>query len=319
MESFLAEPALILEIAVLALALLWDLILGEPPKGWHPVTWMGKATSLLEGKAPKQGRKGPFLYGLGMALVVPVVFALGAYLVSKGLTFVSGLAYVVVGGYLLKGCFAVRALEEAASRVGRRLEANQLDAARQELTSLVSRDTSALTPDLAASAAVESVAENTTDSFVAPWLAFALFGLPGAFAYRAINTLDSMIGYHGPYEYLGKASARLDDLLNLIPARLAAMLLVVGAFVRGLDARRAWRTLWRQHSRTESPNAGWTMSAMAGALGIELQKVGHYRLGAPLRPLEPKDIKESIMVARWIAAFSFLLTLGLVVMRYVVF
>ena len=142
---------------------------------------------------------------------------------------------------------------------------------------------------------MESVSENMTDSFSAPWLFFALFGLPGAVAYRAINTLDSMIGYRGEYEFLGKVSARLDDLLNWIPARLTGLLLVLSSlFLPGQNAGGAWRTMWRDHSRTQSPNAGWTMSAMAGALGVELEKVGHYRLGDNTRPVKAHDITQSI-------------------------
>jgi adenosylcobinamide-phosphate synthase len=164
------------------------------------------------------------------------------------------------------------------------------------------------------------VAENTTDSFIAPWLAFALFGLPGAVAYRAINTLDSMIGYHGKYEYLGKASARLDDLVNLIPARLSALLLVVGsAILPGQKVSRAWRIMWRDHRRTESPNAGWTMSGMAGALGVALEKVGHYRLGDPMRPLEPQDITRAIQTMYLIACLGLSVALGVTFLRYAAF
>ena len=111
------------------------------------------------------------------------------------------------------------------------------------MPALVSRDSSQLTTQQATAATVESVSENMTDSFLGPWIAFALFGLPGAVAYRAINTLDSMVGYHGEYEYLGKAAARLDDLVNLIPARLNGLLLVLGsAFLPGQRAAGAWRT-----------------------------------------------------------------------------
>ena len=110
------------------------------------------------------------------------------------------------------------------------------------LRSLVSRDARALTGPQVAMAAIESAAENTTDSYVGPWLAFALFGLPGAVAYRALNTLDSMIGYRGRYEHLGKASARLDDLANLAPARLSALLMLAAGALRRLPARRGWHT-----------------------------------------------------------------------------
>jgi adenosylcobinamide-phosphate synthase len=116
---------------------------------------------------------------------------------------------------------------------------------------------------------------------VAPLFYFALLGLPGAVAYRAVNTLDAMIGYRGRYEYLGKASARLDDALNFVPARLTALLLVIAGALSGLGAARGWRVLRRDGGATESPNAGRPMAAMAGLLGVVLEKPGHYRLGAP--------------------------------------
>jgi len=132
-----------------------------------------------------------------------------------------------------------------------------------------------------AAAAIESVAEKASDALVAPALAYAAFGLPGAAVYRGINTLDAMIGYRGAYEWLGKAAARLDDAANLIPSHLTNGLLALAAGPgRG---RAVWRIAWRDHRRTASPNAGWPMAAMAGAIGVELEKVDHYRLGAPAR------------------------------------
>ena len=169
--------------------------------------------------------------------------------------------------------------------------------ARYELRSLVSRDAAALDQSLASAAAIESVAENTTDSYIGPWLAFALLGLPGAFAFRAVNTLDSMIGYRGRYEYLGKASARLDDAMNLIPARIsAAMMLAAGALCR-LPAGRGWRWALTGRRLTASPNAGWTIGAMSGLLGVALEKSGHYRIGEGLREPGPGHIGASIRVA----------------------
>jgi adenosylcobinamide-phosphate synthase len=130
---------------------------------------------------------------------------------------------------------------------------------------------------------------------------FALFGVPGAVAYRLINTFDSMIGYHGQYEYLGKFAARLDDAANWLVARGAAVLIVAGARLAGLNWRSAWRIMQRHHRRTESPNAGWPMSAMAGALGVSLEKVYHYRLGESRTPVTPATIGQSVGVA-WFAS-----------------
>ena len=183
----------------------------------------------------------------------------------------------------------------------------------------MSRDTAALDAPLVASAAVESVAENATDSYLGPWLWFAVGGLPGAFAYRAVNTLDSMIGYHGPYEYLGKGSARLDDAMNLLPARVAGVLLVVAAPFQGGSLREAWRVLRRDRRRTESPNAGWPMAAMAGALGVRLEKPGDYRIGGEARLPRPRDVERAIGVGSVAAVFGLVVALaGVVLVRLLV-
>jgi adenosylcobinamide-phosphate synthase len=125
-----------------------------------------------------------------------------------------------------------------------------------------------------------------------------------------------MVGYHGKYEYLGKASARLDDLVNLIPARLTALLLILSsALLPGQRATGAWRIMWRDHRRTESPNAGWTMSGMAGALGVQLEKVGHYRLGDQTRSLEPEDISRAVRTMYLVAALGIFIALVIVFLR----
>ena len=169
--------------------------------------------------------------------------------------------------------------------------------------------------DLAASAAIESVAENLSDAFVAPLFYFAVAGVFGALAYRAVNTLDAMVGYHGRYEYIGRVAARLDDLVNLVPARLTAAFLVAVAFLIGGSGLRALRGAWRDHFRTESPNAGWPMAAMAGALGVELHKVDHYRLGLGGIACQPAHVSAAVHLARGAAVLSTTLVAALLLLR----
>ena len=269
---------------VLLLALLLDLALGEPPNRLHPTVWMGKTVSIAERVAPgpQSLPAAQLAFGAAMALSIPLAWGAAAWAVSFGFMELHPLAYAPVAAVLLKTTFSVRMLSGVAAGIGRILASNDVSQARREMSALVSRDTSQLTGSQMAAGAIESVAENITDSIVGPLLAFALFGLPGAAAYRAVNTLDSMVGYRGRYEYLGKASARLDDLINLVPARLAALLLWLAAVTMpGMAGGRAWRIMLAHRNRTESPNAGWTMAAMAGGLGVTLEKVGHYRLGDP--------------------------------------
>jgi adenosylcobinamide-phosphate synthase len=282
--------------AVLAGALALDAAVGEYPARLHPVVWMGRVISWLERRAPPGGRSAQLAYGAVMALAVPALFAAGALWLCRGARPSTALS-IAVEAVLLKSTFAVRALGEAAGAVAGALRRGALDEARAALGALCSRDASRLDAPLVAAAAVESVAENASDSAVAPLFWWAVLGVPGAVAYRAVNTLDARIGYRGRYEWLGKASARLDDLLNVIPARLTAALLLLAGLARGADARRGLAVLRRDGGLTESPNAGRPMAAMAGLLGVELEKAGHYRLGDCARPVTVDTIAAAWRIA----------------------
>jgi adenosylcobinamide-phosphate synthase len=291
-------------LVVLGGALLWDRLFGEPPAGIHPVVWMGRVITICEKWMSRRSPVSQLLQGAAVALGVPLLFALATVVVLTGLADTPWLR-ILVSIWLLKSTFAVSALGAAATDVRRALSLGDLPAARSALSSLCSRDASELDAGGVAAGAVESVAENTADSVVAPLLFFVVFGLPGAIFYRAVNTLDARIGYHGRYELLGKASARLDDLLNWVPARLTAgLLLIVGAWQK-LDARRGWHILWRDGGRTESPNAGRPMAAMAGLLGVRLEKTGHYALGDAVAPVVPQTIAVAWRVARGAALLAF--------------
>ncbi len=254
---------------VLLLALALDWLMGEPPNTLHPVVWLGQLITLLEQHAPHDAPRAELLYGAGMTVTCIGVAVAPAWLLPR-----SRLAEAM----LLKTMFAWRTLHQAGARVRGALAADDGPAARAALRWLVSRDTAQLDSSLLAAAAIESLAENASDSVVAPVFAYVLGGLPAVCVYRAVNTLDAMIGYRGRYEYLGKVAARLDDLLNLLPARLTGLLIVVAAWLVGADARQAWHVLRHDHAATASPNAGYPMAAMAGALGVRLEKVGHYCL-----------------------------------------
>ncbi len=274
-------------LLILSVALAIDLALGEPSRIIHPVMWMGKVTSFLERGGTGRHPLAQLIYGLGMTLMAMGLFAIPTYFILFYLKSLSFVAYVIVGAMLLKSTFSLRKLWQVALKVKALLLSERMDEARFELRSLVSRDTRGLPEPLVVSATVESVAENLSDSFVAPLFYFLLLGVPGAMAYRVVNTLDAMVGYHGQYEYLGKFASKLDDVLNFVPARLTALLLVLAAFLSKGKSQSLWQTMLCEQAKTESPNAGWPMAAMAGGLGVQLEKVGHYRLeggGARLMP-----------------------------------
>ncbi|MCL6553811.1 MAG: adenosylcobinamide-phosphate synthase CbiB [Firmicutes bacterium] len=245
---------------------------------------------------PKSGTARLVLAGTLLTLAATAIAGAAAGLVAR-LAARSPLPGVVLEALALKTTLAVRGLASAALEVARHLERGDLPAARTAVgRHLVSRPTAALDDAGVASAAVESVAENLTDSVAGPLLFYVALGLPGAAAYRAINTADAMLGYRdGILEHFGKASARLDDAASFLPARLSALALAAGAALTGDAGRAALTTARRQHRRTASPNAGWTMAAMAGALGVTLEKVGYYRLGAGRRATA-RDVRRAVRV-----------------------
>lgn len=298
------NPGVALDLGILLAALLVDRNLGEWPARVHPVCAMGRVLHFLVRRAPSTPAGG-FGWGLVLALGLPLAWAALAW-VTLRIPVVAPLVAV----YWLKSAFALRLLGEAGEGVAAPLARGDLAGARAGLRSLCSRDPSTLDETRLAAGAVESLAENLSDSFIAPLFWWLVAGVPGAVAYRAINTADAMIGYHGRYEWLGKAAARLDDLANLAPARLTAVLLLLAGVGRA-DARGGLTVLRRDRGRTESPNAGWPMAAMAGLLGVALEKPGHYVLGAEGRPPTGGDVARAwVLCLRAAAGAAVLLAVG---------
>lgn len=278
------------------LALILDGVLGDPSNRLHPVAWLGTAIGWAQHYAPKRGRTLPFLYGAGLMIMGSLLVAAVGFGLLQLTRLLPSPLHWLAEAYLLKLTLSLRGLAHAAKQVRQALAAHELAQARELVGHhLVSRDTSLLGLHEVAAATVESVAENTSDGVVAPLFYYALGGLPAALVYRFINTADSMLGYHDEErEWLGKAPARLDDVVNFIPARLTAVLLILASVFLRYKTGLAWQ-VWRNEARfTDSPNAGHPMSAMAGALGVELEKFGYYRLGAGHPFPEPSEIGKAI-------------------------
>lgn len=280
-----------------------DALAGEPPNAVHPVVWMGKALSAVD-PLVRRGNRGRQL------LAGSIVGSAGPLLAAGAGSAISRIAarshwFVPAEAWFLKCCFAWRSLDRAAERVETALSAGDLVAAREALGWLVSRDTSTLDAPLIAAAAIESVAENFADSLVAPTLAFAGGGMAGAFAYRWSNTADAMYGYRGEREWSGKAAARIDDAANLVPSRIAAALLLAA---EPQAARAALLVTVRDSGKTESPNAGWPMAAMAGLLDRRLEKVGVYVLHESGTMPTAADIRKArdVMRRSWLIWLSLL-------------
>jgi adenosylcobinamide-phosphate synthase len=280
-------------LAILGLALLLDWVVGEYPAVIHPVVWMGHAITAALRQAPAHGLWRQFLFGVLLTLLITGLSSGLTWFVLQGNT-TQPLFEILAGGVLLKASLALRELGRAAKAVVRCLEKGDLNAARLALRSLCSRDAAELTQEELLAATVESLAENASDSFVAPLFYYVLLGVPGAMGYRAINTLDAMIGYRGgKFEALGKCAARLDDLANLIPARLTALLFLVTGPLFGGKAAQGWRILRRDGAKTPSPNGGRPMAAMAGLLDVRLDKKGVYLLGDGRESLTPAKVRQA--------------------------
>ncbi len=279
-----------------------DLLLADPEGMPHPVVYMGKAITALEGvlrpRLPKTPR-GELLGGAVLAAALPA----GTFAVASGACRAARRLHPAAGFALeTLWCWQALALKGLAAESGKvqaELERGDLPAARKAVARIVGRDTEALPAEGVAKAAVETVAENFSDGVAAPLFYLLIGGAPLALTYKAVNTMDSMVGYKNDrYLYFGRAAARLDDAANYLPSRLAALCWIGGAFLTGQDGRGAWR-IWRRDRRNHaSPNSAQTESACAGALGVQLagpasyfgKRVDKPAIGDPGRPVEPEDI-----------------------------
>jgi adenosylcobinamide-phosphate synthase len=285
-------------VFIFALALLIDLVLGEYPDRIHPTIGIGKIIAHLKHKAKDANPRVEKANGVLMALIIMLVVALPVAVLLfwlRQLPF-GEILYIVVGAILFKATFAITGMGQYTKPIAAALKQNDLAGARKWLPFIVRRDPNSLNERQIISAAVESIAESTTDGITAPFFYFAIFGVPGAFAYRIVNTLDSMVGYKNvENKNIGWFSAKLDTIANYVPARLTAYLMVVAAFLLGEDWHKSWRILQRDKHKTASPNAGYTISAMAGALNVQLEKQGYYMLGDD-HGISPEHISRALQV-----------------------
>ncbi len=265
---------------VVLAALALDGLFGEPPAAVHPTVWMGRC--IAAGRHRRRGTAPISSLLQGAALSVGgAIGTAGCAAVAERLALKTPLpGQALLRGALLKPALSLRALLDAGAEVERALAAGDLPEARRRLAwHLVSRATGELSAAEVAGAAIESLAENLGDGLVAPLLAFRAKRLAGAYLVRFANTADAMLGYRTPeLEWFGKPVARLDDTLNWLPARVAALCIVLAAPLGGGSPRAALGAARRDAGRTASPNAGWPMAAMAGALGVRLTKRGAYAL-----------------------------------------
>ena len=284
-------------LAALAAGVGADWLFGDPPNKYHPVAWLGRligycAPRLKGGAEKAKGAAFAVLLVAAMALAVHFTMFAGMYLAGI-------VVLAVASAIILKTTIAVRGMERHAMAITSCLEAGDLAGARQSLSMIVRRRTDDLDEQHVLSATIECVSESTVDGIIAPIFYYSLFGPAGAFAYRAINTLDSMVGYKDDYfKEIGWMSARLDTLANYVPARITAFLMVVSARMLGADWKNSLSMLHRDHAKTFSPNAGYPMATMAGALRVRLEKIGHYSLGDSQEPASLEKCRAAISIMK---------------------
>lgn len=310
-------------LIVFIAAYLLDALLGDPAWLPHPVVAMGRAITGLEHLLRRlfsSTNTGLLAAGCVLAALLPV----GSFCVAAGALFLAGrvhpLLALALNAFWGGQCLAVRDLRKEAMAVYACLKQNDLPAARKAVGRIVGRDTAALTTEGVTKAAVETVAENFSDGVFAPMFYLAIGGAPLALAYKAVNTMDSMVGYKNDrYLYFGRAAAHLDDAANWLPARLSGLLLILAAPLCGLSGKEAFR-IWRRDRRNHaSPNSAQTEAACAGALRVQLAGDAYYfgklvhkpTLGDPLRPVEAEDIPRACRLMTTGSLLGLILLAGL--------
>lgn len=285
------------------LGFILDTIIGDPYKLPHPIRWIGSFISILEKLCRKIAKSNTMLMILGAILVFIVVFVSGGItlLVLKLASF-NKYAYLIVSSVICYYMLAGKSLKTESMKVYKAFENKDTEGARKAVSMIVGRDTQSLTKEGIIKAAVETVAENSSDGVVAPLIYMLIFGPVGVVVYKAINTMDSMIGYvEEKYFYIGKFAAKLDDVLNYIPARISGILVIISAFILRYDYKNAFRIFKRDRRKHASPNSAQTESAMAGALGVQLAGDATYfgvvhkkpYIGDKKREIENEDIKRA--------------------------
>ena len=292
-------------MAAIIAGFILDLIFGDPHWLPHPICLIGNLIGFIEGNLrPRlEPNKNALLLGgalmviivLVISFAVPMAILLAAGMVSPWLAF----ALETLMCYQI---FATKCLRDESMKVYDALHNNDLADARVKLSWIVGRDTQNLDEEEITKGAVETVAENTADGIIAPMFYMFLGGVPLAFLYKGINTMDSMVGYkNDKFLYFGRCAAKLDDVANLIPARITGLVMIAAAFLVGLDGKNAWKIFWRDRYNHLSPNSAMTESVTAGALNIQLGGDHFYfgklvhkdTIGDDIRPVCPEDIKKT--------------------------
>jgi adenosylcobinamide-phosphate synthase len=298
------------------------LLIGDisPWKPWkriynlHPTVWLGNLTKTLEPHFKNTNPRIEKLNGVTLALIVIASITVPTFFGLRYLfIFLGAIAFIIIAAIIFKFTICIKLETDGAKAVAKAIQANDLAEARK-YAHFSRRDPSQLTGPQIGSAVIESMVENLTDFKLSPFIYFAFFGLPGAVAFRAVNTLDGMVGFKDK-EHIntGWFSANLDTVINYVPSRLTTALMIVAAAILGDDYKSAWKIARRDHKRVQSRNHGWQMAAIAGALHVQLEKPGKYVVGDPLEVISPDKITRALRVRDLSIVLCILLVLPIIV------
>ena len=291
-------------IVIIGFAILLDLLFGDPKNRYHPTAWIGMLIGTITTRMKNENYTVEKVGGIFIVLI-PVCISV---IILSGLNFsidlisvesLSILISIISGVVLFKMTIAIKGMERHALAVLDSIQKNDLTQARTNLSMIVKRNTKNLDKNHILSGTLESLSENIVDGITGPMFYFAIFGLPGAFVYRIVNTVDSMVGYKTQmFKNLGWFGANCDNVLNYIPSRLTGLTIVLGSMLLGHDWKNCYEIFKRDGKKTDSPNAGYPMAAFAGALGTKFEKLEHYSLGTGEYEITSKKVKDAISLMK---------------------
>jgi adenosylcobinamide-phosphate synthase len=318
----------LIAVTVLILAIALDLLLGDPSPNnpekiafkLHPTVLMGKFTKALEPYFKSPNPRTAKLKGVFLALTVILVFTVPVYFGLWALyTLINVFVYAFFAIILLKLTICIKLETDWAKAATKAIASEDLTEAKK-YSHFSRRDSKDLTGPQISSAVIESMAENLIDFKLSPIISYAFFGVSGAIAFRAVNTLDGMVGFKdSEHIHTGWFSANLDTVINYVPARLTAVLIVLASAILGEDYKNAWAIAKRDHAKTPSRNHGWPMAAMAGALRVQLEKPGQYILGEQTEPLTPNKILRALKIRNMALLLCVLFSLPIILLTRLYF
>ena len=291
-------------IVVIGFAILLDLLFGDPKNRFHPTAWIGILIGSITTRMKNENYNlekfgGIFIVLIPVCISIVVLLGLDFSIDLISVESLSILISIISGVVLFKMTIAIKGMERHALAVLDSIQKNDLTQARTNLSMIVKRNTKNLDKNHILSGTLESLSENIVDGITGPMFYFAIFGLPGAFVYRIVNTVDSMGGYKTQmFKNLGWFGANCDNVLNYIPSRLTGLTIVLGSMLLGHDWKNCYEIFKRDGKKTDSPNAGYPMAAFAGALGTKFEKLEHYSLGTGEYEITSKKVKDAISLMK---------------------